>query len=343
MKIPATIVTGFLGAGKTTMLTHLLSQASTKGKKLGFLINEFGDLGIDGDIVKNCGIPGCESENVIELANGCICCTVADDFLPAMRTLLDRSNPPDHIIIETSGLALPKPLLKAFGWPDIKARATIDGVIAIIDGPAAANGRFADNPQAIEKMRQSQDVLDHDNPIAELFSDQVNCADLIILNKTDQMSTDDLISAKAEVEKVSTRKVKILVAQFGKLDSKILLGLSAEAESDLESRPSIHEQEGEDHDHDDFSSFHLDLPPFDSVEQLLGKLKAIANKYDILRIKGFAAIKGKEMRLLVQGVGPRFSHHFDRPWQSQEKPMTRVVFIGLNDLDQLAITNELAR
>ena len=109
-KIPATVITGFLGAGKTTVIRHMLENSG--GKRIALLINEFGDLGIDRELVTGCGIEGCQDENVMELANGCICCTVADDFLPTMETLLDRRAPPEHIVIETSGLALPKPLVK---------------------------------------------------------------------------------------------------------------------------------------------------------------------------------------------------------------------------------------
>ena len=142
-KIPVTIVTGFLGAGKTTLIRHVLANA--RGRRLALVINEFGDVGVDGEILKNCGVESCPEDNIVELANGCLCCTVADDFLPAIEGLLSREPRPDHIIIETSGLALPKPLVKAFDWPDIRARLTVDGVIAVVDSAAVADGRFADD------------------------------------------------------------------------------------------------------------------------------------------------------------------------------------------------------
>ena len=121
-KIPATIVTGFLGAGKTTLIRHLLENAG--GRRLALIINEFGDVGVDGEILRACGIESCPEENIVELANGCLCCTVADDFVPAIEALLARAAPPEHIIIETSGLALPKPLVKAFDWPSDPRRAS---------------------------------------------------------------------------------------------------------------------------------------------------------------------------------------------------------------------------
>ena len=150
-KIPATVVTGFLGAGKTSLIRHLVGRAG--GRRLAFIINEFGDLGIDREILLGCGLEGCVDEDVVELSNGCICCTVADDFLPTMRLLLDRPVPPEHIVIETSGLALPKPLLKAFAWPEVRTRATVDGVVAVIDAEAALAGLFAPDPGAVAAAR----------------------------------------------------------------------------------------------------------------------------------------------------------------------------------------------
>ncbi|HKY95576.1 MAG TPA: cobalamin biosynthesis protein CobW, partial [Kiloniellales bacterium] len=182
-KIPATVITGFLGAGKTTLVRHLLENA--RGRRIAVVVNEFGSLGIDGELLKSCGIAGCEEDAIIELANGCICCTVADDFLPTMEALLARPQPPEHVVIETSGLALPKPLLKAFDWPSVRSRMTVDGVIAVIDGPAVAEGRFADDPEAVSAQRAAAPSLDHDNPLAEVFEDQLAAADLVILNKMD--------------------------------------------------------------------------------------------------------------------------------------------------------------
>jgi cobalamin biosynthesis protein CobW len=185
-KVPATIVTGFLGAGKTTLVRQVMEQA--QGRRIAIIVNEFGSLGIDGDLLKNCGIPGCEEENIVELANGCLCCTVAEDFIPTLEALLDRPNPPEHILIETSGLALPKPLIKAFNWPAIRSRVTVDGVITVVDGPAVAAGRFADDPAAVAAQRAADPSLDHDNPLAEVYEDQLNAADLVVLNKADLLA-----------------------------------------------------------------------------------------------------------------------------------------------------------
>lgn len=339
-KIPATVVTGFLGAGKTSLIQNLLRNAN--GRRIALIINEFGETGIDGELVKGCKIEGCPEENIVELANGCICCTVADDFLPTIQALLNRPLPPEHIVIETSGLALPKPLVRAFNWPEVRTRVTVDGVIAVVDGPAAAAGRFADDPDAVNQQRKTDENLDHDSPLAELFEDQINCADLIVLNKSDQMDDTVRAAAEAAIHKELQRRAKILPASFGAIDPTVLLGLGAGAEDDLDSRPSHHEVEGEDHDHDEFDSFHVDLPQLASPDQLLQKLLPTIERHDILRVKGFLNVVGKDMRLVLQGVGNRVQHYYDRAWEANENRAGRLVVIGLKGLDRAAIARDLA-
>ncbi|MCP4327841.1 MAG: cobalamin biosynthesis protein CobW [Alphaproteobacteria bacterium] len=337
-KIPATIITGFLGAGKTTTIRHLLETAN--GRRLAFIINEFGDLGIDGEIIKSCGIEGCDEDDVVELANGCICCTVADDFLPTMQALLDRPQPPDHIIIETSGLALPKPLIKAFNWPEVRSRVTVDGVIAVVDGPAVAEGRFADDPDAVNEQRAADEMLDHESPLEELFEEQLAAADLVVLNKTDLLDPPARESVTATIHKEMRHMAKSVAARHGRIDAEILLGLGAAAEDDLDTRPSHHD-DGSEHDHDDFVSFDVDLDPDREPETLVRRLAPAIAAHDILRIKGFAAIAGKDMRLVVQAVGPRIQHYFDRPWRADEPRRTRLVVIGESGLDRDAVAAAL--
>jgi cobalamin biosynthesis protein CobW len=338
-KIPATVITGFLGAGKTSLIQHLLRTAN--GRRLALIINEFGDIGVDGEILKGCKIQGCEEENVIELANGCICCTVADDFLPTMEALLNRAQPPDHIVIETSGLALPKPLVKAFTWPEVRTRVTVDGVIAVVDGPAAAAGRFAEDPEALAARRAADPSLYHDSPLAELFEDQLACADVVILNKADQMDPKTRAAAEQAVADKLRPSVKVVPAIYGAIDARILLGVGAAAEDDLAGRPSLHDAE-EEHDHDDFESFHVELPELGSAQKLLEAIATAVSAYDILRIKGFLAVAGKEMRLVFQGVGGRLQHYYDRAWAPDEERASRLVVIGLKGLDRRAITDTLA-
>jgi cobalamin biosynthesis protein CobW len=197
-RIPATIVTGFLGAGKTSLVRHLLATAG--GHRLAIVVNEFGELGIDRELLLGCNDAACGEDDIVELANGCLCCTVADDFLPTLSRLIDRAEPPGHIVIETSGLALPKPLVQAFAWPEIRTRTTVDGVVAVIDAAAAASGRFANDPEAVARQRAADPAIDHDNPLEEVFTDQLACADLVILNKADLLDPDQFTRLRHELE-----------------------------------------------------------------------------------------------------------------------------------------------
>ncbi|MFA5949582.1 MAG: cobalamin biosynthesis protein CobW [Hyphomicrobium sp.] len=333
-KVPCTIVTGFLGAGKTTLVRNVLMNAG--GRRLAVIVNEFGDVGIDGEVLKGCGDAACPEDRIVELSNGCLCCTVADEFVPALTALLGLAEPPEHIVIETSGLALPKPLVQAFNWPEIAGRVTVDGVIAVIDGKAVAEGRFADDPEAVAKQRALDSSLDHDNPLEEVYEDQLLCADLVILNKTDLMTDAERGSVVREIKATIPRAVKVVETQGGMLETAVLLGLGAAAEADLAARPSHHDAE-EGHDHDDFESFVIDMPAVLEVDALLRRLTAAAEAHDILRIKGFLDVPEKPMRLVVQGVGTRFQSQFDRAWKAGEARASRLVVIGEKGLDQPAI------
>jgi len=330
-KVPCSIITGFLGAGKTTLVRHVLQNAN--GRRLAVIVNEFGDIGIDGEILKGCGIESCNEDSIIELSNGCLCCTVADDFVPALEGLLGLKDPPEHILIETSGLALPKPLVQAFNWPAIASRVTVDGVIAVVDGAAVAAGRFAADPQALARQRAEDTSVDHDNPLEEVYEDQLLCADLIILNKTDLMSSDDRNRVVGEIKASVPRVVKVVETEGTRLDPKVLLGLAAAAEEDLAARPSHHDLE-EGHDHDDFESFILDIPRIEAPGAIVERIAQAAASHDILRVKGFADVAGKPMRLLIQGVGARLQHQFDRPWRPGERRQGRLVVIGQKGLDR---------
>lgn len=334
-KIPATIVTGFLGAGKTTLVRHLLENAG--GRRIAIIVNEFGSLGIDGELLKSCGLPDCSDDDIIELSNGCLCCTVADDFLPTMQKLIDRPNPPEHILIETSGLALPKPLIKAFEWPSIKSRLTVDGVVAVVDGPAVAAGRFADDPVAVAKQRAEDPSVDHDNPLAEVYEDQLMAADLVIVNKMDLLADHDMTRLRRDIEAIIPRAVKMVSTREGRIDVALLLGLGAAAEDDLAARPSHHDAMGGAHEHNDFESFVVDLPEIVEPESLVERLRRTAETQDILRIKGFVAVTGKPLRLAIQGVGARFRHHYDRPWAEGEARASHIVVIGKTGMNRAAI------
>lgn len=335
-KIPATIITGFLGAGKTTMIRHILTN--TQGRRLALIINEFGDVGVDGEILKACGSDACGEDDIIELANGCICCTVADDFIPTMSTLLARADAPDHIIIETSGLALPQPLVRAFNWPEIKSRVTVDGVVTVVDAKALNEGRFADDEEALTAQQAADPNLDHENPIEELFGDQLNAADMVILNKTDLLAASEQSSVDGELRAKVRPGTRLVKAAHGAVDLSVLLGLQAKAEDDMHNRLSQHEKEGEvQHDHDDFVTFIVTVSGAVAKQALEARVANAIAKHDILRIKGFANIDGSSARLLVQAVGPRLNTYFDRPWQSGELRQTQLVVIGEKHMDRSAI------
>ena len=342
-KIPATIITGFLGAGKTTLIRHMLENA--QGRRIALIINEFGDLGVDGDILKGCGDETCREEDVMELSNGCICCTVADDFIPTMEKLLAREDKPDHIVIETSGLALPQPLVRAFNWPGISTQVTVDGVVTVVDGKAVTDGRFAHSVEAIDAQRKLDENLDHETPLSELFEDQVACADMIVVNKTDLLAAAQADALVASLRSSARDGVQVVKTSMGKLPVDVLLGQGIGAEADLTSRHELHHHHHDDdehghhhheHDHDAFESFVVNLGEISDAKQFAEQTSDIIRAHDILRLKGFAAVAGKPMRLTLQAVGPRVDTYFDQPFDTAPR-VTRLVVIGQAGMDRMAI------
>ncbi|WP_429499971.1 cobalamin biosynthesis protein CobW [Robbsia andropogonis] len=354
-KIPVTVVTGFLGSGKTTLLRHILQHA--QGKRIAVIVNEFGEMGIDGDILKGCGI-GCDIDadgnvgaervgELYELANGCLCCTVQEAFFPVMEALVERRDQIDHVLIETSGLALPKPLVQAFNWPSIKNSFTVDAVITVVDGAAAASGQFAANPAAVDAQRRADPNLDHESPLHELFEDQLSAADLVILNKIDILDPADRDKVEALIRGEIPPHVKIVPASMGKLDLHALLGLEAASEESIHLRHDHHgadDPDHHDHDHDAFDSVVVEASVAGRAE-LMQALDAMVSAHTIYRVKGFAALPGAAMRLVVQGVGRRFDGYFDRRWTAAERESlmmadgamrSRFVLIG-EDLDGPAL------
>jgi cobalamin biosynthesis protein CobW len=339
-KIPVTVVTGFLGSGKTTLISHLIRNSA--GRRLAVIVNEFGTLGVDGEILKGCAIPDCPEENIVELANGCICCTVADDFVPTVEALLRLEPRPDHILIETSGLALPKPLLKAFDWPAIRSRITVDGVIALADAEAVAAGRFAPDVAAVDAQRAADESIDHETPLSEVFEDQIACADLVLLTKADLAGPEGIAAARKVIAAEAPRTLPMVEVTEGIVDPRVLLGLNAAAEDDLAARPSHHDGH-DDHEHDDFDTVVIELGEIADRADLAARIEKLARDHQILRVKGYAAVAGKPMRLLVQAVGARVRHQFDRPWKADETRTTRLVVIAEHDhVDEAAIRAVLA-
>ena len=355
-RIPATIITGFLGSGKTTLLGNLLRDSG--GRRLAVIVNEFGELGIDGDILRarglgaagacsveegsaqECPAQECPAQEgpapaggmLFELTNGCLCCTVQEAFFPVLRELVERREQIDHILIETSGLALPQPLVQAFNWPEIRNACAVDAVLTVVDTPAVAAGRFADDPAAVRAQREADANLDHDPTLRELFEDQLSAADLVILSKTDRADADTCARVEARVRAALPAPVKILRSAAGGVDLSLLLGLRQAAQSPQrpghDGRHGHHAHHGDgEHHHPHFDALVIELPVVDR-ERLLAALHALVEAHTIFRVKGFVALADKPMRLLVHGVGRRFEHYFDRRWRPAETPRTQLVFIG---------------
>jgi len=327
---------------------------NAQGKRIALIINEFGDLGVDGDILKGCGEETCTEDDIVELSNGCICCTVADDFIPTMEQLLARDPQPDHIVIETSGLALPQPLIRAFNWPGISTKVTVDGVVTVVDGRAVHDGQFAHNIAAVDAQRAQDENLDHETPLSELFEDQIACADMIVVNKIDLLDAADADALTARLKSDSRDGVQVVKASMGALPVDVLLGQGIGAESDLESRHEVHHHHHHDDDHDDdhhhdhahehghdeFESFIVTRGEIADAAAFATQVSDVIRAHNILRLKGFAAVAGKPMRLTLQAVGPRVDTYFDQPFGDAARE-TKLVVIGEAGLDQAAITAAL--
>lgn len=353
-KLPVTVVTGFLGAGKTTLVRHLLQN--NQGRRIAVIVNEFGEVGIDGELLRDCQIcdddntanspsnnsNSSQNNNILELANGCLCCTVQEEFLPTMQALIERRDELDCVVIETSGLALPKPLVQAFRWPEIRTSATVDGVVTVVDCEALAKGELVGDLAALEAQRQADEELDHETPIEELFEDQLGCADMVLLTKVDRVSDRELTQVKDWLGRELSEGVKVVPCQSGNVSPEVLLGFSAAVEDNLESRHSHHDHE-EEHEHDDdITSMPLMLAQEFEPKALVQQLIKLVGEQEIYRIKGFVAVPNKSMRLVLNGVGNRFDYFYDRPWRSNEVRRTQLIVIG-HELDESGIQSAIAQ
>jgi cobalamin biosynthesis protein CobW len=328
-KIPVTVITGFLGAGKTTLVRHLLQN--NQGRRIAVLVNEFGEVGIDGELLKDCQI--CEdtdapTNNIVELTNGCLCCTVQEEFYPTMQQLLQRREQIDCMLIETSGLALPKPLIQAFRWPEIRNGATVDGVVTVVDCEALASGQLVGDLNALLAQRQADPNLEHETPIEELFEDQLACADLVLLSKSDLVDAASLTKIKDWLRLELRSQVKVIPCHQGNINPDVLLGFNAAVEEHLENRPSHHDRE-EEHEHDDeINSVQIITDRSLDHVKLIDVLQKLVQQNEIYRIKGFVNVVDKPMRMVLQGVGDRFDSFYDRLWQPDEIRQTKLVLIG---------------
>ena len=370
-RLPVTVVTGFLGAGKSTLLRRLLLDS---GLRLAVLVNEFGEVGIDGDLIRSCGF--CPEEEldgrVVELANGCLCCTVQDEFLPTMQALLQRADQLDGIVVETSGLALPLPLVQAFAWPEIRSRTRVSGVVTVVDGEALAAGSVVGDPAALEAQRLADPSLDHLSDIEDLFRDQLEAADLVLLSRADCLSAAQIAALTLHLEQQARPAVRVLPMVRGAVPAALLLGLERSEDGQAQSSDHLHDQDHDhDHDHDqdhdhDHDHHHGDDPHDHShhhdhshvamrsaVVQLQGdvdrrrleqQLLAQITAQGLLRLKGRAWLAGKAHPLQIQAVGPRLECWFDAAApasQRRDAPGLELVALGLQ-LDPQALIDALA-
>ena len=348
-RIPATVITGFLGAGKTTLIRNLIEKVD--GQRLALIVNEFGDVGVDGDVLSSCNAPGCSEDDIIELANGCICCTVADDFLPSIQKLLAQDPSPDHILIETSGLALPQPLVQAFNWPDIKSKVMLDGVVTVVDGAALADGDVVADHDALEAQRQADPELDHETPVEHLFHDQVSAANLLVVSKGDLIDQPAQEKVTAQLKDLTHDQTPVLMTSGQGAPLAAIFGLGLEDEAFARSQDYHHHHHDHDHDHDhdddhdhhhhdhdhghdDFISRVISIPEIDDQDAFINRLKDQAKAHGLLRAKGFLKVKGKALPLVVQAVGARVDHYYGGSLDGDDG---QLVLIGLKtiDLDQL--------
>lgn len=336
IKTPAYILTGFLGAGKTTLLRHLIESAD--GKRFAVIVNEFGDMGFDGELIQGC------CSDVVELKNGCICCRVGDDLVPALENILEREHPPHAILIESSGLALPQPVVEAFHFPTIAARATVAGVVVAVDAQVFDAGAFDDvlaGLRAAPTLAPRGPTAFHgggDDPVAEVLEDQLRAADLVILTKMDLLGAAQQVALVEAFKTSLPRGVALTSAQNGAIDAVSLLSLNANAQDSLELKPSRHALEGE-HEHDEFEGHVIELGEVADRHALQDRVTTAVAKYQLLRVKGFVAERGRAERFVLQSTAKATTVSRDGKW-AEAKPSTKLVVIGLKGLELAAIEQE---
>jgi cobalamin biosynthesis protein CobW len=378
-RLPVTVVTGFLGAGKSTLLRQLLLSS---GLRLAVLVNEFGEVGIDAELIRSCGF--CPEEEldgrVVELANGCLCCTVQDEFLPTMQLLLERADQLDGIVVETSGLALPEPLVQAFRWPEIRTRTRVTGVVTVVDGEALAQGHVVGDPAAIEAQRLADPSLDHLSAIEELFDDQLVAADLVLISRADCLQAEQIAALQGQLAAKLRPGVTVIPMARGQVPAALLLGLDRDQgdaghgdhghgehdhhdhdhphgdnhDHDVHGHHPDHDHPvDQDHDHDhhghhDHShvamqsvALRLEGPVDRQALEIL--LRNQIDRQNFLRLKGRAWLAGKAQPLQIQAVGPRLECWFDPKAAAADQehpPGLELVALGLQ-VDGAALEQEL--
>jgi len=304
-RIPVIVVSGFLGSGKTTFLKYLIEKTN---KKFGLLINEFGDIGIDGDLLKNCS--SCNedsSESIIELNNGCLCCTVQDDFIPSIQTLLNTNIDLDAIIIETSGLALPIPLLKALSWPEIRTSIYLDLVITTVNGESMINGSPINDLCSINTQYKDIKKIDHLSSIDELFKEQIEVSDVVLISRADLISEEEFILIKNDLQRKVKPNIPIIKSFNGETNLGFIFDSSIKKNNFQEILTDKH-----DHSHARIFSDFIKTDYFLDKNQFELEMSQILKDVNVLRIKGRVWIPQKNMPLQVQIVGRKINTWYEK-------------------------------